>query len=196
MPSSTTPTLPNGRKITMPNLALPVNMSSSDLECVMLDIDPLDVRKAMGDDFNEEDLFYGDIPDLKYAQGAVAEKSAHLTLLFGIHPSPTYRRSVDAVLKGWNAEDVFISHVGHFPSRIDGQDYNCIIGHVSPLPNLIEGNARLRVLDHSDNFPDYKPHVTLAYVKGSADLGTWITRLDEAFSNRTYTVTGLNYGDV
>ena len=179
----------------MTNLPMPEGMGTPDLECVMLDIAPLDIHEAYGHDLNEDDFFYGDIPELKYAQGPVAEKKAHLTLLFGIHPSPTYRRSVDAVLRGWEPEDIFIDHVGFFPSTIDGQDYNCIIGHVTPLPNLLEANARLQILDHTNRFPEYKPHVTLAYVKGSADLQTWITRMDEVFGKRTYEVTGLNYGD-
>ena len=179
----------------MPNLPMPEGLTTSDLECVMLDIAPLDVRAAYGNAFNEDDLFYGDIPELKYAQGDVAATKAHLTLLFGIHPSPSYRRNVDAVLRGWEPEDVFIDHVGHFPSRIEGQDYNCIVGHVTPLPNLLEGNARLKVLDHTDSFPEYKPHITLAYIKGSADLSKWITYMDEVFGNRTYEITGLNYGD-
>lgn len=179
----------------MPNMEMPEGLTSSDLECVMLDVPPMNVREAFGDDFNEDDLFYGDIPELKYAQGAVGETKAHVTLLFGIHPSPMYRRSVNAVLSGWKPEDVFIDHVGFFPSTIEGQDYNVIVGHVSPLPNLLEGRARLEVMEHTDRFPEYKPHITLAYVKGSADLEKWVTRMDAEFGNRTYEVLGLNYGD-
>lgn len=179
----------------MPNLPMPEGLGTPDLECVMLNVAPLDVRGAYGDDFNENDLFYGTIPELRYAQGAVAEHKAHITLMFGIHPSPVYRRSVDAVLRGWEPEDLFIDRVGFFPSSIEGQDYNCIIGHVSPLPNLLEARARLEVLDYTDRFTEYRPHITLAYIKGSADLQTWVTRMDEVFGNRTYEVTGLDYGD-
>lgn len=179
----------------MPNLPLPEGVSSPDLECVMLDIKPLRVREAYGDDLNEDDFFYGDIPELRYAQGPVGEKTAHATVLFGIHPSPHYRRSVDAVLRGWEPEDLFIEHVGFFPSSIEGQDYNVIVGHVSPLPNLLEARARLEVLDYTDRFTEYKPHITLAYIKGEADLYEWILRMESVFANRTYEVTGLNYGD-
>ena len=179
----------------MPNLPMPEGLTTSDLECVMLDIAPLDVRGAYGKGLNEDDFFYGDIPELKYAKGPVAERNAHATLLFGIHPSPMYRRSVDAVLRGWEPEDLFIDHVGFFPSSIEGQDYNCIVGHVTPLPNLLEARARLEILDYTDRFTEYKPHITLAYIKGSADLQTWVSYMDEVFGNRTYEVTGLNYGD-
>lgn len=179
----------------MPNLPLPEGLSSPDLECVMLDVSPLNIRGAFGEGFNEDDLFYGDTPELKYAQGAVGESSAHATLLFGIHPSKDYRRNVDAVLRGWEPEDLYVSHVGFFPSRDPEQDYNVIVAHVAPLPDLLEARARLEVLDHTDGFPEYKPHITLAYVKGSADLTEWVTRMDAVFGNRTYSALGINYGD-
>lgn len=179
----------------MPNKPMPENLSSPDLECVMLDVDPLNIRESFGEGFSEDDLFYGETPELKYAQGAVAEKNARLTLLFGIHPSKDYRRNVDAVLREWVPEDVFVDHVSFFPSSVDGQDYNVIVGKVTPLPNLLEGRARLEVLDYTDKFPDYSPHITLAYIKGSASLTKWIERMDAVFGNRTYAVNGINYGD-
>lgn len=180
----------------MPNLPLPEGLSSPDLECVMLDVDPLNVREAFGEGFSEDDLFYGTTPELKYAQGAVGESTAHATLLFGIHPSPVYRRSVDAVLRGWEPEDLFVSHVGFFPSRDATQDYNVIVAHVEPMPNLLEARARLEILDYTDGFPEYRPHITLAYIKGSADLTEWVSRMDAVFGNRTYSPIGINYGDV
>ncbi len=178
----------------MPNLELPEGMENTSLEYFMLNVANLDIHQAYGNDLNEDDFFYGDIPELKYAQGPVAESKAHMTLLGGIHPSPDYKRMVDAVLRGWKPDDLFVDHVSFFPSRIEGQDYNCIIAKVSVQPNLLEGNARLQVLDHTNEY-DFNPHITLAYVKGAADLQTWITRMDEAFGGRTYEVTGYNYGD-
>ncbi|UDL16434.1 phosphoesterase [Microbacterium phage Zooman] len=178
----------------MPNIPLPEGVKETDLRYFMLNTPLLDVSREYGKDLNEDDYFYGDIPELKYAKGPVAETKAHLTLLGGIHPSPDYKRMVDAVLRGWKPEDVFVDHVSFFPSRIEGQDYNTVIAKVSVLPNLLEGNARLQVLDHTTQY-EFKPHITLAYIKGSADLPEWIKRMDEAFGGRTFEVTGYNYGD-
>ena len=78
----------------MPKLPLPEGLDTPDLECVMINVPTLDIQRAAGDLWDEDALFYGDIPKLKYAQGAVAEENAHLTLLFGLHPSNSYEASV------------------------------------------------------------------------------------------------------
>lgn len=177
----------------MPNLPLPEGVKTTDLECVMLDLGPLSVRAAYGPDLKEDDFFYGDIPELSYAQGPVAEKQAHVTLLFGIHPSETYVEDVMDKLDGWWPGDVFIRQVGYFPSTIEGQDYKCIIGEVNPSANLLVANKRLAELPHT-NTHAYKPHVTLAYIKGSANLDRWVRRLNVHYKNRVVTPTGLNFG--
>ncbi|UDL15956.1 RNA ligase [Microbacterium phage Pumpernickel] len=178
----------------MPNLPMPEGLSNPDLECVMLALPPQPVLRYI-DPEKHDDLFFGDIPELQYAQGAVAETEAHVTLLFGIHPSPSYRRLVDAVLEGSKMPLITIDHVGHFPSRIDGQDYNCIVAHVAVTPELLEGNARLQILDHTNSYPEYKPHMTLAYIKGDADLDYWIKTLDDVYRGQTIAPTHLDYGD-
>jgi len=171
---------------------MPEGLGSPDLECVMLDIPPFPVRTYGGP---SSDLFYGDTPELKYAQGAVAETKAHVTLLFGIHPSSDYRRNVDSVLKGWEIPVVTIDHVGYFPSRIEGQDYNCVVAHVVPSPLLREANARLQVLDHTNEYPEYKPHITLVYIKGSANLDRWVRDLNTQYKGKQFIPAGINYGD-
>ncbi len=172
---------------------MPEGLGTPDLECVMLDLEPLQVLSNVGG--SKSDLFFGKIPELKYAQGAVAETKAHVTLLFGIHPSKDYRRNVDTVLRGWEIPIITIDHVGFFPSRIEGQDYNCVVAHVVPSPMLREGNARLQVLDHTNEYPEYKAHITLAYIKGDANLSRWIADLDKVYKGKQFIPSGLNYGD-
>lgn len=178
----------------MPNLPLPEGLEKPLLECVMLDIAPLPVLKFMHTDAKSE-LFYGTTPELKYAQGAVGEKSAHATLLFGIHPSPTYRRNVDAVLRGWEPKDIHITHVDTFPIRDEAQEYYVLIGKVNPSHNLKVARARLETLNYTDTFPTYQPHVTLAYVLRDFDIAPWIQKLNEQYADSHHPVTGLNYGD-
>lgn len=179
----------------MPNLPLPEGIERTDLECVMLSIAPLDVMGTLGEGVSEDDLFYGDTPELKYAQGAVGEKKAHVTLLFGIHPSPDYKRNVDAVLKGWTPEMIHVSQVSTFPIRDEEQEYYVVKGDVHVSSNLLEGRARLEVLDYTDPFPTYHPHVTLAYVKRTADIDKWVRYLDDVYGDQDFEVTGLDYGD-
>lgn len=181
----------------MPNIAIPEGLDTPDLECVMLDLGPLEVREAFGEDFREKDLFYGpsNEPKLSYAQGAVAEKQAHVTLLFGIHPSETYVDDVMDALGDWEPEDIFIKQVGYFPSSIPGQDYHVIVGEVVPSANILLARKRLETLPHTDRFgAEYKPHVTLAYIKGKADLDKWVTRMNVHYARRVLTPTALNLG--
>ncbi len=181
----------------MPNLPLPEGLDTPDLECVMLDLGPLQVRSAFGHAWQEDELFYGKIPKLKYAQGAVAEEEAHVTLLFGIHPSETYVEDVMNALGDWQPEDVFIREVGYFPSNVEGQDYTCIVGKVQPTANLLLARKRLETLPFTDKFADeYKPHVTLAYIKGSKPkrIKRWVNTLNAYYQNRVLTPHALNLG--
>lgn len=179
----------------MTNLSLPEGLERTDLECVMLSVAPLDIHQAYGPTLNEDDLFYGDTPELKYAQGAVAEKNAHITLLYGIHPSRDYHRNVDAVLRGWKPETIHVTQVSTFPIRNEDQEYYVVKGDVKVTRNLLEGRARIETLDYTDEFPEYHPHLTLAYVKRTADIDKWVTYLDEVFGGQDFEVTGLDYGD-
>ena len=161
----------------------------------MLKLAPFNVMDVLGDTVNPDDLFYGDTPELKYAQGAVGESKAHVTLLFGIHPNPNYRRNVDIVLKGWTPESVRVSGVSTFPIRDPEQEYYVVKGDIEVTPNLLEGRARIEVLDHTDRFPIYHPHVTLAYVKRTADVDPWVSLLDKAYAGTEREVLGIDYGD-
>jgi len=173
---------------------MPEGLGTPDLECVMLNIMPLAVLSLLWDGA-EKDLFYGTTPELKYAQGAVGESKAHVTLMFGIHPSPSYHRNVEAVLRGWMPEPILVSGVSTFPIRDESQDYYVVKGDVAVTPNLLEARARLEVLNHTDTFPVYHPHVTLAYVKRSADIDKWVMVLDKAYAGHEYSPIRLNYGD-
>lgn len=183
----------------MPKLDLPEGMDTTDLECVMIGVPSFDIEKAVGTDlWDPEALFYGDIPKLKYAQGAVAEESAHLTLLFGIHPSDDYEMSVRTVLEPWDLPDILINKISYFPSRIEGQNYIAIIAEVVKSAALIGGRKLLETLDYSDEFDEYRPHITLAYVKTDTGVDTqaWIDRLNEAFAHKFISgdVTWLDLG--
>jgi 2'-5' RNA ligase len=177
----------------MANVPMPDGLSSSDLECVMLDVGRLDVHDAFGPDIKEKHFFYGDIPELKYAQGPVAEDGAHVTLLFGIHPSETYVEDVMNALDGWVPEDVLVRKASYFPSNIEGQDYKCIVLEVVPTANLLIANQRLQTLPHTNNF-EYRPHITLAYIKGDKNVNRWLLRLNAYFAGRVLTPTALNLG--
>ena len=179
----------------MANLPMPEGLKTSDLECVMLDVAPFrphndTIRWALGDDYNPNDLFYGDTDELKYAQGAVYDTVPHVTLLFGIHPSLTYEEDVNNVLYDWMTPDLMSKYVGFF----EGEDYYCIVAHIDLTASLMNARRRLEALPHTTTFPEFKPHMTLAYIKKTANLFLWLERLNEKFANRVLYVSGLNLG--
>jgi 2'-5' RNA ligase len=173
---------------------MPEGLENPDLECVMLDLAPLDVHAAFGPDLKEKHFFYGDVPELSYAQGPVAEKNAHVTLLFGIHPSETYVDDVMAALDGWTPDEIYVRKASYFPSTVEGQDYKCIVLEVVPSANLLNANKRLQALPHTNQFTEYKPHITLAYIKGDKNIDRWLNRLNVHYANRILYPTALNLG--
>lgn len=179
----------------MPNLPMPEGLGNPDLECVMLDIAPFEYMDRDWDySMPLGDLFYGDIPELQYAQGLVGAKNTHVTLLFGIHPRSTYVQEVERVLDGWTPEPIIFNTISSFPSSIPGQDYNVIVAKVAKTTNLLEGHNRLLELDYTNSYPEYEPHVTLAYIKGSANVNQWIEKMRWVTDEYSYPVTRINNG--
>lgn len=169
-----------------------LGIDTGRLGCIMLDTYPLTVS----DIIPESDLYeQQDAED--YLKGYVSEKEPHVTLLYGLMRSgQELKYHVDTVLKDWSAEFVTIDEVSFFYGKDDdGTQFITIIALVKTDPNLVEGNARLRFLPHVDTFPEYHPHITLAYVKSSSPWEDYIKKLDERFAGGTVAVTGLNYGD-
>lgn len=180
----------------MTNLPMPDGLTDKDLECVMLDIPPfkfMDRGWGASGRMPLKDVFYGDIPQLEYAQGLIGQKNAHATLLFGIHPSEGYAQEVTYALMGWDPEPIELDRITFFPSTVEGQDYKVVVATVLETTNLLEGRKRLEGLDHTDRFETYRPHVTLAYIKGAADVHEWMDKLSWVLEGRTYPVT-LNLG--
>lgn len=178
----------------MAKLPLPEGITNKDLECVMLDLPSLDIEEAYGEDYNFTDLYFSDHEQLRYAQGDVAAKSAHVTVLFGIHPSDTYEEDVYSALDGWELPPILLSEIETFPSRVEGEDYTCLVAKVVPTAQLLSGHRRLQALPFSSNFDTYIPHVTLAYLNNTADIGEWKFRMQKAFNARLIDPIGLNLG--
>lgn len=138
-----------------------------------------------------EDLFYGESYDLRYVQGAVAEATAHVTLHQGLLPGIP-ADIIDTVLGDYDISEVRISNIGGWPSA-DG--FTTVVAHLCDYDGkLLELHNRLRTLPHIDSFPEFKPHVTLAFVRDGACMPSWLNALN-ALSGKTLQVSGRFYGD-
>lgn len=99
-------------------------------------------------------------------------------------------KHVDAVLTGWDLSSVQITAVTAFSGN---PDYTPLVAEVS-TDGLDEANARLRLLPHIDTFPEYRPHITLAYLKPDADIAGYVDTLNRRLALMQVPVTGLNHG--
>ena len=86
----------------------------------------------------------------------------HLTLLYGIHDTV----SDDEILNcfdGFKEDDFKVQLDG--VSIFENPEFDVVKLGVVLTPRIKEINKRLSELPNSNQFPEYKPHITLAYVK-------------------------------
>lgn len=144
----------------------------NELGCVMLGLEPFEIRRALGHDL-QKDLFWHPDPERWWIKGPVGESKAHVTLLYGLvktlfTDSHDYFGSIDDVMTGWEQpETVRIAEIVAWTPP-DGGPYRTIVGKIAVDPALQEAHERLSFMPHVDTFPTYAPHVTLAYVREPA----------------------------
>lgn len=131
----------------------------SALGCVMLDVTSPPISRLLPTTW----LYSSSNPERRWISGAQDE--GHVTLLYGLLDNANViREDVDEVLAGWEPGEIATDHVGVFPSPFADEPYSCIVAHLALTDGLRDAHARLSLLPHIDTHPDYKPHVTLAYV--------------------------------
>jgi hypothetical protein len=184
--------------------ALGINLS--DLGCIMADVEAIPVTDYARDAGLDpaRDLYVSpNLAERFWIDGAVGETGAHVTLLYGlIEPGPVWRELVDQVLAGVDLSAVTVDHVGVFDSPYPDEAYKCIVAHLRITPELLKAHGRLSYLPHIDTFPEYRAHVTLAYVKDQPSgvdwarttAEAWVRALQPALRDAPLPVTGIDYG--
>lgn len=85
----------------------------------------------------------------------------HVTLLTGIDESKS--RNIEEMMKGRKAPNIEIEDVGFFETN---PDFDVVILKVKKTPGLLSlRKSLMSVTKAKPIFPDYKPHVTLGFVK-------------------------------
>ena len=132
-----------------------VNESTKyDYGCVMIDI-PVGNWNEIISWINIEDLY--EVEGENYS----IQERPHLTLLYGLHKEAT----LDMV------KSIFDNFDGDIEVEVDGIDifenekFDVVKFNIKPTESLIELNSKLSELPNSNEYPDYKPHITIAYVK-------------------------------
>lgn len=169
-----------------PEIYEDLDIDFSNLGCIMLDVLPIEVLKHVED--ADSDLVEEAIVDYSVVPG---EDVSHMTLLFGLLENGNeWADKVDKLLEDWEPGDIKIDEVGFF----ELPDSYAIIGHIKKTEAIIDGHERLTLLPHINTFSEYRPHVTLAYIKKEADVNKWVSSLDSIYKGYELTPSGINYG--
>ena len=159
------------------------------LGCIMLDTEIIENQ------IPESFLYTSDKPEDIHNNGFVAGVTPHITLLFGLLESGvTWKKYVEEVLKDWMPKSVQVTGIGCFDAPKE-EPYYCVVAFVDS-PKLYEGHQRLQFLPHIDTFPNYVPHLTLAYIKkDDANRDIVIALYNKLLVGKELYVNGLNFGD-
>jgi 2'-5' RNA ligase len=130
-----------------------------DFGCAMLFFDFPQI-KDIHNQIDKDDL-YVDKEDPSFG----LESNPHCTLLFGLHPEVT-TEDVTKVIDGHDLDKTFmVSNMSIF----DNPKYDVLKFDVGEMikghPTLSRINRQLMSFPHTNDFPDYHPHMTIAYLK-------------------------------
>lgn len=88
------------------------------------------------------------------------ETDPHVTLLYGLHDG-VQLDDVKKIFSDIKKIDIEIEGIDIFKSN----NYDVVKFNIKPTDILIDINKRLKKYPHTNDYPNYKPHVTIAYVK-------------------------------
>lgn len=125
-----------------------------DYGCVMVDV-PVKNWEEITSFIDNQDLYIVE-NDNTYG----LQDRPHLTLLYGLHKEVT-SEMVEDVLKDVKPFDIEIDGVDIF----ENEDYDVVKFNIKKTDILQSIFDDLSKLPNSNSFKDYKPHITIAYVK-------------------------------
>lgn len=179
-----------------------IGVDVKTLGYVGLTFDPLAVREQLdmqscGVRIIERDYVHAPAGDYRtWVAGPVAEKSAHVTAKYGLLTPAYEQQQIVNDLIGWpRAMTVDVVGIEVFPSPYDDLPYGCLVARLGG-DELREMNAALSVLPHVDSFAEYKPHLTLAYLRPEIATYAGIPEAQYWLQGKQLQVTGIDYGKV
>lgn len=109
----------------------------------------------------------------------------HVTVLFGLHPEVTSAQ-VNKITKGVGKIEVTLGKIEAFPIGKDGVPVVMRV-HSERLNQL---HADLQALPHTDTHPEYKSHITIAYIKDAEAAAKYVAA-GHAYEGQTITLKQL-----
>ena len=130
------------------------NDASYDYSCLYVEA-PDDIKQkvvALGKQIPDEDIYEIDNPE--YGR----EEDSHITVKYGFHTPSA--EDVKPFLKGIKGLTANIVDIDVF----ENDDFDVVILKITSS-NMTELHNKLDKLSNSDEYPEYNPHMTIAYVK-------------------------------
>lgn len=121
-----------------------------DKGCAMLYFDFPDFKK-LTEQIEETDIYTKD--------GYGIETEPHVTLLYGLEPGVTLEQ-VEEIISELEFSPVKIGGASLF----ENEEYD-VLKFTATSSNLRVANRKLKELPYQNDYPDYKPHLTVAYLK-------------------------------
>lgn len=121
------------------------------------------------------------------------ETKSHVTLLFGlIVPGPDQMQVIDEALKDWTPDAFFTpSHISVFESD---NPWDVVVMEPMYSGGFLKAHQALSRIPHVNTFPEYKPHMTLAYIHKGYGYHVKKALQQHLWSVRALPYTGLDYG--
>jgi len=88
------------------------------------------------------------------------QEFSHLTLLYGLHKEVTPEMVKSVFEEFTGSINIEVNGIGIFENK----DYDVVKFNVNPNGALQELHDKLSEFPNSNEYPDYKPHITIAYV--------------------------------
>jgi 2'-5' RNA ligase/DNA polymerase III epsilon subunit-like protein len=128
--------------------------SGYEYGCVMVEV-PVKNWKEITSYIDPEDIYTGG-DDTHGIQ-----ENPHVTILYGLHDGVT-EDEVKSVFEEFTGDiNIEVNGIGIF----ENDKFDVVKFNVNPDGSLQELHNKLSEFPNSNEFPDYKPHITIAYVK-------------------------------
>lgn len=132
-----------------------------DYGCLMVKFTPSWWHKFLNE-INDEDLYD------KKGEDLGKEEESHVTILFGFKDNEIKTEDIKNIVKDTQSFTIELTGISYF----DNEEYDVLKFDVKSN-KLHELNNKASNLPHEQLYPDYNPHMTIAYLqKGTADKYT------------------------
>ena len=149
-----------------------LDINTSNLKCVSLNIESLPISiKDLGGD---KALYYS--KDKDWISGYI---NSHITLIYGLLEN-VKKEHITFILNDLEIpETIKIKNIEVFNNP--KEPYVCVIANLNT--NIIKFHKKLCMLPHINTRSNYRPHITLAYIKKEFYSDKLIYKLNRLYSN-------------